>query len=118
MKYHPDRNPGGAEKFKEVSLKGPVDCIAGQLTGLLQISEAFEVLSDKDKRAVFDQFGEEGLKGGGGPPPGASGFSSGGFPGGSFGGFPGGGGTTFTFTSGGPGGSGGFHPSDPNRIFE
>lgn len=93
----------------------------------LQISEAFEVLSDKNKRAVYDQFGEEGLKGG--PPPdtgaaGASGFAGfpGGFPGGASGfpgeagGFPGG--TTFTFSSGGPGGrSSGFTPGDPNSIF-
>jgi DnaJ homolog subfamily B member 4 len=83
----------------------------------LQISEAFEVLSDKNKRAVYDQFGEEGLKGGGGPPPGAG--SPGGFPG--FGGFPGG--ASFSFSSG-PGGFGrggsssGFSPSDPNKIFE
>jgi DnaJ family protein B protein 4 len=79
-----------------------------------QISEAFEVLSDKDKRAVYDQFGEEGLKSGGGRPNGAAG----GFPG-FAGGFPGGG-STFTFTSG-PGGfgrGGGFAPSDPNAIFE
>ncbi|KAI0034195.1 hypothetical protein K488DRAFT_77357 [Vararia minispora EC-137] len=104
LKWHPDRNQGSEEaskKFKE-------------------ISEAFEVLSDKQKRTIYDQFGEEGLKGGGGPPPGASaggnpfaGFSSGG-------GFPGG--TTFTFTSGGPGGfrssSSGFNPTDPMKIFE
>lgn len=92
----------------------------------LQISEAFEVLSDKQKRTVYDQFGEEGLKGrGGSPPPGASGFSS--FPGGAFGGFPGGEGTfpggqgSFTFTTSGPGGGfggGGFNPTDPNKIFE
>lgn len=92
---------------------------------LFQISEAFEVLSDKQKRTIYDQFGEEGLKGrgsasgAGASGGGFSGFS--GFPGGSFnsGGFPGG--TTFTFTSGGPGGSfsnGGFSPSDPNKIFE
>ncbi|KZP00347.1 DnaJ-domain-containing protein [Calocera viscosa TUFC12733] len=107
LKWHPDRNKDNTEKasakFKE-------------------ISEAFEVLSDKDKRAVYDQFGEEGLKGGGPPPPGASGASfGGGFPGGfssSSGGsgFPGG--TTFTFTSNGPGGARGFSPSDPNSIFE
>ncbi|KAI5119108.1 hypothetical protein M0805_007856 [Coniferiporia weirii] len=104
LKWHPDRNSGSEEasqKFKE-------------------ISEAFEVLSDKDKRAIYDQVGEEGLKGG--PPPGGAGgspFGAGGFPGGtgSFGGFPGG--NTFTFTSGGPGGrSGGFFPSDPRSIFE
>ena len=56
LKWHPDRNKDNQEtankKFKEVG-------------------EAFEVLSDKNKRAVFDQYGEEGLKGaaggGGGP---------------------------------------------------
>ncbi|TFK36659.1 hypothetical protein BDQ12DRAFT_686291 [Crucibulum laeve] len=105
LKNHPDRNKGSEEssrKFKE-------------------ISEAFEVLSDKDKRAIYDQFGMAGLKGGG-PAPGAG--TAGGFPGGfsSAGGFPGGGGTTFTFTSG-PGGfgggrGGGFNPTDPQKIFE
>ena len=87
------------------------------LTSCPQISEAFEVLSDKQKRTIYDQLGEEGLKGGGVPPQGAggpSGFSS-------FGGFPGG--QTFSFTSGpgggfGGGGRGGFSPTDPNKIFE
>lgn len=47
LKFHPDKNkdPGAGEKFK-------------------QISEAFDVLSDPQKRATYDQFGEEGLKGG------------------------------------------------------
>jgi len=90
LKWHPDRNQGSEEasqKFKE-------------------ISEAFEVLSDKNKRTIYDQVGEEGLKGGGAPPPGAGAGPSG------FGGFPGG--ASFTFTSG----SGGFSPTDPHRIFE
>lgn len=83
-----------------------------------QISEAFEVLSDKQKRTIYDQFGEEGLKGGGAPPQGAAG-GAGGFPG--FAGFPGG--QSFSFTSGpggsfGSGGRGGFSPTDPNKIFE
>lgn len=101
LKWHPDRNKGSEEaskKFKE-------------------ISEAFEVLSDKNKRTIYDQFGEEGLKSGG-PVPGQGSGPDGGFSG--FSGFPGGGGTTFTFTSG-PGGSfssGGFAPSDPQKIFE
>jgi len=46
-KYHPDVNkePGAEDKFK-------------------QISNAYEVLSDDQKRSIYDQFGEAGLKGG------------------------------------------------------
>lgn len=63
------------------------------------------MLSDKNKRTIYDQVGEEGLKGGGAPPgAGPSGF----------GGFPGT--TSFTFTS--SPGAGGFSPADPQRIFE
>lgn len=50
MKYHPDRNPGdreAEERFKEAS-------------------EAFEVLSDPQRRAAYDRYGHEGLRGGAG----------------------------------------------------
>ena len=45
MKFHPDRNPGDAaaeEKFKEAS-------------------EAYEILSNADKRAAYDRFGHDGV---------------------------------------------------------
>ncbi|MCP3675579.1 MAG: molecular chaperone DnaJ [Gammaproteobacteria bacterium] len=56
MKYHPDRNPGkdGEEKFKEAK-------------------EAYEVLSSEEKRAAYDRFGHEGVKGAGGFGGGAGG---------------------------------------------
>ena len=56
MKYHPDRNPGvdGKEKFKEAK-------------------EAYEILSNEDKRAAYDRFGHEGVKGGFGAGGGGSG---------------------------------------------
>ncbi len=49
MKYHPDKNPDNKEaeaKFKECA-------------------EAYEVLSDTEKRKSYDQFGHEGLRGAG-----------------------------------------------------
>uniref|UniRef100_A0A0A9CQW0 Pco112909a n=1 Tax=Arundo donax TaxID=35708 RepID=A0A0A9CQW0_ARUDO len=59
MKWHPDKNPSN-KKEAEAKFK--------------QISEAYEVLSDSQKRAVYDQYGEEGLKEQV-PPPGAGGPS-------------------------------------------
>ncbi|MCE3051876.1 hypothetical protein HAX54_051095 [Datura stramonium] len=61
MKWHPDKNP---QNKKEAEAK------------FKQISEAYDVLSDSQKKAVYDQYGEEGLKGGV-PPPGAGGPGTG-----------------------------------------
>ena len=50
IQYHPDKNPGdkeSEEKFKEAA-------------------EAYEVLSDENKRARYDQFGHAGVGGRGG----------------------------------------------------
>lgn len=49
MQFHPDRNPGdqdAEEKFK-------------------QAAEAYEVLSDAEKREIYDRYGHEGLSGSG-----------------------------------------------------
>ena len=63
IQYHPDKNPGdkeAEEKFKEAA-------------------EAYDVLSNPDKKARYDQFGHEGMSGAGGFGGSAGGFGGGGF---------------------------------------
>jgi molecular chaperone DnaJ len=58
MKYHPDKNPGDSEA--EENFKA--------------VNEAYQVLSDDEKRSIYDRYGKQGLEG-----HGAGGGFSGGF---------------------------------------
>jgi DnaJ family protein B protein 4 len=113
LKHHPDKNKdnlASAEKFKEVS-------------------QAYEILSDPEKRKTYDQYGLEFMLRGGPPPPepgqGGNPYAGqGGMPGGfdfgggmpTSGGRPGG--FHYEFSTGGPGGGGSaFNFSNPESIF-
>lgn len=86
LKWHPDRC--SPDKKEEAQKK------------FQEIGEAFEVLSDPEKKRIFDQVGEEGLRGG---------FA----PGDADGASPGGGGAQFHF-GGMPGGAKAFHFTSSN----
>lgn len=84
LKYHPDKPTGDTEKFKE-------------------ISEAFDILSNSDKRQIYDDYGLEAARGNA-PAGGAGGNPFGGAPGGH----------SFNF---GGNGAHGFSQADAFNIF-
>ncbi|XP_075884528.1 dnaJ homolog subfamily A member 2a isoform X2 [Nelusetta ayraudi] len=64
--YHPDKNPNAGDKFKEISF-------------------AYEVLTNPEKKELYDRYGEQGLREGGGCGPGMDDIFSHIFGGGLFG---------------------------------
>ncbi|HHH35969.1 MAG TPA: molecular chaperone DnaJ [Gammaproteobacteria bacterium] len=63
MKYHPDRNTGDDREEAEIRFK--------------EVKQAYEILSDDQKRAAYDQFGHAGVEGGAGMGGGPGGFGGG-----------------------------------------
>jgi len=106
LQYHPDKVKD--ESKKEMAEKR-----------FREVSEAYAILSDEEKRKVYDKYGKNGLDAlEKGIDPEQAGFGGGGGFGGGFpGGFPGGGGgnVKFNFGGGGSGMGGGF---DPFSMFE
>jgi DnaJ-class molecular chaperone len=98
LEWHPDRHQGADKEAAEKRFK--------------EINEAYQVLSDSQKKAAYDQFGHEAFAPGGGF-RGGQGF-------GGFGGQSPFGGSWKVYTTGGDGGSpfGGFDFGDPFDIFE
>eukprot|EP00611_Tribonema_gayanum_P010442 TRINITY_DN2046_c0_g1_i1.p1 TRINITY_DN2046_c0_g1~~TRINITY_DN2046_c0_g1_i1.p1 ORF type:complete len:400 (-),score=92.01 TRINITY_DN2046_c0_g1_i1:231-1337(-) len=89
LKWHPDKNPDNKEEAQ---------------TKFQEVGQAFEVLSDPEKRKLYDQFGEAAINPGAADENGAPGAGFSGFGrGGDMGGMPAG--THFTH-------------SDPSKIFE
>ncbi|CAM9016806.1 hypothetical protein WICANDRAFT_27213 [Wickerhamomyces anomalus NRRL Y-366-8] len=57
-KFHPDKNPGDEDAHHK----------------FIEVGEAYEVLSDDEKRSTYDRYGHDGLKNGGRPNGGGGGF--------------------------------------------
>lgn len=117
LKYHPDKNQDDKENAEAV---------------FKRISEAYSTLSDPEKKKMYDQFGKDGMNGGGMPGGFGGGggmsfeqaddifqmFFGGGVPGG-FGGMGGGPGRgqRVVFNMGGPGGGGDMGGMDLGSLF-
>jgi molecular chaperone DnaJ len=97
MKHHPDRNQGDGAKKSEEQFK--------------EVKEAYEMLSDAQKRAAYDQYGHAGVD------PNAGGFRPGGQGGEGFGGFAEAFGDIFGDIFGGQGGGGQRRGAGGQQVF-